>query len=212
MPNKEKTENLYYSYDINNVHFVSLNSEIPYEKFTEDYKLAFQNWLDKDLSSTIKKWKVAYLHRPLYCSMEGDNCDNSAKNMRKLIEEILQKNKVDLVLTGHVHAYERMFPIYNEIVDNESLKNNKNTYFNPKYPAHIICGAGGNKEGFEDCKYFYFFLFFIFIDPVSDNISKIMIGKPGICLIDFEDDKMTHSFINSETKEIMDSFEIIKNR
>lgn len=153
MPNKEKTENLYYSYDINNVHFVSLNSEIPYEKFSEEYKLAFQKWLDKDLSSSAKKWKVVYLHRPLYCSMPDDyHCISSAKYMRDLLEEILQRNKVDLVLAGHVHAYERLFPIYDNKIDRESINDGESTYLNPKYPTHVVCGAGGNKEGYENCK------------------------------------------------------------
>jgi len=68
MPNKNQSENLFYSYDINNIHFVAMNSEIPYE-FNEEYKLRFQNWLKKDLESSTKKWKLVYLHRPLYCSM-----------------------------------------------------------------------------------------------------------------------------------------------
>jgi hypothetical protein len=155
MPNKEKTENLYYSYDINNVHFVSLNSEIPYENFSEQYRLEFQKWLNDDLKNSYKKWKVVYLHRPLYCSMPptmGDNCNGSAKNMRDLIEEIINKNKVDLVLSGHVHSYERLYPIYNKQIDKESIKNNNNTYDNPKYPAYVVCGVGGNKEVFESCK------------------------------------------------------------
>jgi hypothetical protein len=164
MPNRENTENLYYSYDINNVHFVSLNSEIPYQKFDEEYKLAFQKWLDNDLHLTNKRWKVVYLHRPLYCSMPDDyHCISSSKWMRNLLEEILQKNKVDLVLAGHVHAYERLFPIYNNEIDEESLKNEENTYDNPKYPVHIVCGAGGNREGYENCKINFFFLIYFFI-------------------------------------------------
>merc|ERR1711957_107582 len=127
-----------------------------------------------------------------------ENCNSSAKDMRDLLEEILQKNKVDLILAGHVHAYERLFPIYNDMVDNESLRNNKNTYVNPKYPAHIVCGCGGNKEKFE--KY-----------PINEKISKNMFNKAGICVINFEGGKMTHSWVSSDTKEVMDSFEIIKN-
>lgn len=162
MPSKEKTENLYYSYDINNVHFVSLNSEIPFENFDEVYKLRYLNWLEKDLNSTKKKWKVTYMHRPLYCSRSDNDCNNGAEKLRNLIEEILQKNKVDIVLTGHVHTYERLFPIYNKKVDNESLGNNKNTYYNPKYPVHIICGAAGSKEGIDKCKFFLKIEFIIF--------------------------------------------------
>ena len=37
-----------------------------------------------------------------------------------------------------------------------------------------------------------------------------MIGKPGFCYIDFEDNKITSSFVCSETKKIMDTFEITK--
>jgi len=152
MPSKEKSENLFYSYDINNAHFVAMNSEIPYE-FDNEYKLKFQDWLNKDLESTIKKWKIVYLHRPLYCSMPDDyHCISSSNYMREILEEILMKNKVDLVLAGHVHAYERLFPIYDGIVDKLSVNYDKSIYTNPKYPVHLVCGAGGNREGFENCK------------------------------------------------------------
>jgi acid phosphatase len=72
--------------------------------------------------------------------------------MRDILEDIINKNKVDLVLAGHVHAYERLFPIFKNKIDYESLRNNDNTYFNPKYAVHLVCGAGGNKEGYENCK------------------------------------------------------------
>ena len=46
--------------------------------------------------------------------------------MRIMIEDIIMENKVDLVIAGHVHAYERLYPIYNNVVDFECLKNNNN--------------------------------------------------------------------------------------
>jgi len=152
MPNKENSENLFYSYDINNIHFVAMNSEIPY-KFNEQYKLDFQNWLNNDLKSTNKKWKIVYLHRPLYCSMPDDyHCISSSQDMRDILEVILMENKVDLVLAGHVHAYERLFPIYKEKIDSTSISQDKSIYNNPKYPVHIVCGAGGNREAYAKCK------------------------------------------------------------
>jgi hypothetical protein len=39
-----------------------------------------------------------------------------------------------------------------------------------------------------------------------------MIGRPGFCLINFENEKITSSFVCSETKKVMDTFEIIKNK
>jgi hypothetical protein len=154
MPNKNQSENLFYSYDINNIHFVSMNSEIPYE-FNEEYKLRFQDWLKKDLESSTKKWKLVYLHRPLYCSMPDDyHCISSSKYMRDILEDILIDQKVDMVLAGHVHAYERLYPIYQGKVDFESISKDKSVYTNPKFPVHIVCGAGGNREGFEKCNFY----------------------------------------------------------
>ncbi len=153
MPNKDISDNLYYSYDINNAHFVAMNSEIPY-RFDEEYKLKFQSWLSNDLKSSTKKWKIVYLHRPLYCSMPNDySCVSSSKYMRDILEEIIMENKVDIVLAGHVHAYERLYPIYDGKVDTESINNDKSIYNNPKYPVHLVCGSGGNREGFPKCNH-----------------------------------------------------------
>ena len=149
MPNKETGYNLYYSFDIRNTHFVSLNSEIPFELlFNTEYKLKFKQWLENDLKSSTKRWKIVYLHRPLYVSY---NVDFSAKDMIEFYEEIFYNAKIDLVLSGHTHAYERLFPIYNNTIDFDSIKNNTNVYNNPKYPTYLVCGTGGNDERDLNC-------------------------------------------------------------
>ncbi len=53
MPNHKKTKNLYYSYDINNAHIVSMNSEIFFNKkaFSQQYKKKVIQWLEKDLKN-----------------------------------------------------------------------------------------------------------------------------------------------------------------
>jgi hypothetical protein len=56
-----------------------------------------------------------------------------------------------------------------------------------------------------------FLLFLYFLDDIITDISKVNIGKPGFCYINFEDNRITSSYICSQTKEVMDSFEIIKN-
>lgn len=165
MPNKAHSHNLYYSFDVNDIHFTSLNSEVPYKfEHQKGYKEAFQDWLRNDLNITQKKWKIVYLHRPLYCSMPDDyHCISSSRYMRELLEEILYENKVDLVLAGHVHSYERLYPIFQGKADKESVEDNGKIYNNPKFPVHLVCGAGGNREGFEDCiSLNYFFCFYKF--------------------------------------------------
>lgn len=117
-------------------------------------------WLDNDLKiQTTRNWKIVYMHRPMYCSkINSKDCTEDTDKLRELFENIFFKYSVDLVLTGHRHNYERIYPVYNNTVDVDSLKKMNNTYVNPKYPSYVICGATGNSESMEDeiCKNFYF--------------------------------------------------------
>jgi acid phosphatase type 7 len=155
MPNKNATENLYYSFDINDVHFVSVTSEFGLISYrTKEYYEQFKNWLTEDLKNTNKKWRIVYMHRPLYCSWSTKpRCSDEAHHLRDFFEDLFYEGKVDLILSGHLHNYERMFPIYKNQVDTESLSKDMNVYTNPKYPVHLVCGTGGNREGASDlCK------------------------------------------------------------
>ena len=58
MPLKKQQENLYYSFYSNNIHFVSVNSEIPYD-FNSIYKKEFRDWIEDDLKNSNKTWKIA---------------------------------------------------------------------------------------------------------------------------------------------------------
>jgi Icc-related predicted phosphoesterase len=150
LPLKEENKNLYYSYDINDVHFVALPSDYAIEgnETNESEILKMITWLKNDLQvSQNKKWKIVYMHRPLYCSdFSKETCNRESEQMRKLFEDIFYEFKIDLVLAGHVHNYERLLPIYKGKADNES-SSSPNTYINPKYPVYMICGAVGNSNG-----------------------------------------------------------------
>lgn len=58
--------------------------------------------------------------------------------MKLALEDHLHDARVDVVLNGHVHAYERTFPVYNGTVDECSGA------------VHITVGDGGNRECFAD--------------------------------------------------------------
>lgn len=58
--------------------------------------------------------------------------------MRAVLEAPLHQAGVDIVLAGHVHAYERTFPAHDMAVDDCSGT------------VHITIGDGGNKECFAD--------------------------------------------------------------
>lgn len=61
------------------------------------------------------------------------------------LEKLMNKYGIDLFICGHEHIYERLYPVYKNIVD----KQNINTYINPKYTTHIITGSPGCQEGLD---------------------------------------------------------------
>ncbi|WP_371372896.1 purple acid phosphatase family protein [Sporomusa aerivorans] len=98
-----------YSFDYANVHFVMLDSQQSEQgrfmpNMLEDQKV----WLEKDLQATQKKWKVVFLHRPLYNNKPGEGDGN----IRRTFAGIFDKYHVDVVFTGHDHAYSRTYPLF----------------------------------------------------------------------------------------------------
>ena len=73
-------------------------------------------------------WIIVAGHHPMYCS--NTNHDNACFKPMSYrngtldgdqigIESILMKNKVDLVLAGHTHSYERSYPVYDFDIDRD---------------------------------------------------------------------------------------------
>ncbi|KAL4437039.1 hypothetical protein ABPG75_004178 [Micractinium tetrahymenae] len=72
------------------------------------------------------------IHVPFYSSYADQFKVNEA--MRTNYEPLFLQHSVDIVLSGHVHSYERTKPVYNYTVDECG-------------PVHLIVGDGGNLEG-----------------------------------------------------------------
>ncbi len=66
-----------------------------------------QAWLEKELSASNSKWKIAYFHHPLYSS---GATHGSEVDLRTIIEPLLKKYNVNVVFAGHEHFYERIKP------------------------------------------------------------------------------------------------------
>jgi hypothetical protein len=89
----------WYSFDWGDVHFVGLD--------TEKTGASQAAWLDRDLSSSDKPWKIVFAHKPPFSS--GDHGSDSA--FRSYFVPAMSKYGVQLVLNGHDHDYERTKPI-----------------------------------------------------------------------------------------------------
>ncbi|XP_023035328.1 acid phosphatase type 7 isoform X2 [Drosophila willistoni] len=157
------TENMFYSFDVGPVHFISFSTEFYYFTQYGLKQIVMQyEWLERDLIEANKPenrrkrpWIITFGHRPMYCSNDnGDDCANHETVLRKGLpilhffglEPLFYQYGVDVELWAHEHCYERMWPMYNYTVYNGSFAE---PYTNPRAPVHIISGAAGNVEGRE---------------------------------------------------------------
>jgi hypothetical protein len=89
----------YYSHDTGDVRFFALDST---------YMNAEQlKWLENELSRSTHKWKIAYMHHPMYSSGLRHG---ATVPLRSAAEPLFLKYGVDVVFAGHEHFYERMRP------------------------------------------------------------------------------------------------------
>lgn len=102
----------YYSYDIGDIHFLSLDSYGEEADATKLYDTlgAQVTWIKADLAATNKKWVVAYWHHAPY-TMGSHNSDSETdlRDIRERFIRILERNGVDMILCGHSHDYERSY-------------------------------------------------------------------------------------------------------
>jgi len=98
----------YYSFDYANIHFVCLESNI--DSFGSANTNAMITWLNADLTATTQHWTIVYLHCPPYS--RGYHDSDIYPDMiyvRENIVPVLESYRVDLVLSGHDHDYERSY-------------------------------------------------------------------------------------------------------
>lgn len=128
----------YYSYSYGDADFFVLDSEKPMGPGSEQYV-----WLERQLAESPARWKFVIHHRPAYSSEENDHGDSwtgptvlGDTDVRKAVP-LYEKYGVDIVFNGHLHLYERTFPIR----QGEAVEKNGVIYM-------TIGGGGGGLEDF----------------------------------------------------------------
>lgn len=100
----------FYSYNYGNVHFVALDSYGWETGSTRLYDTLGPQavWLKRDLAANRQPWVIVYFHHPPYTKgSHNSDLEPELISMRQNIVPILERYKVDLVLNGHSHSYER---------------------------------------------------------------------------------------------------------
>lgn len=209
-------ENMWYSFDYKNAHFLMLNTESDYFRSPCDAKYhrdivvpkagGFgdqKDFIIDDLKSANSNknisWIIVMGHRPMYTS--AHNYDHpdwpffSSYHFRKEFEPIFHQYHVDLYISGHVHAYERIYPIYD---------NNITSYNYTKAGAtiHLVTGAAGCIEGHEhyDAKTIHNYT--AYYDEVNWGVSKLSIVN---------DTHINWQFIHSDDGYVGDEIWVVKD-
>jgi len=101
-----------YSFTFGNAEFFMLDSNRPMGPGSDQYA-----WLEKQLAASTARWKFAAHHHPTYSSDEddygntwrGDSVDGDLKV--RTVVPLYERYGVDIVFFGHLHSYERTWPI-----------------------------------------------------------------------------------------------------
>lgn len=161
MPKNEANQGLglFYSLKLGLVKYIFLNTNIFGWASQEEMDTSI-NWLKSELEDAQKNrekqpWVVLLHHQPLYCAYnESDpnsykDCVKATPKLRAYLEEIYYEYKVDFVVQGHVHRYERDSVVYNG-TDMSGPYDTLNKHVDPVAPIYVISGNGGNTLGRRD--------------------------------------------------------------
>lgn len=130
------SEKTTYSMDIGEIHIVNVN--IYWDGKTGEFRTdgyipdALYNWINDDLSSTTKKWKIVLVHEPLYpFKRHTKDSLNANEANRNKFQNLLVKKGVNIVYAAHTH--------YSHVTTVDGI-------------YHIDCGVSGPKikDGEDD--------------------------------------------------------------
>uniref|UniRef100_H3GZF9 Purple acid phosphatase n=1 Tax=Phytophthora ramorum TaxID=164328 RepID=H3GZF9_PHYRM len=212
--------NMWYSYEYATVHFTTLSAETDYTNAPSNAYLTNRKygnfgdqlaWLEEDLKAAdanrdVVPWLVVGMHRPMYtirsCDAAGvPNNDYEALNVQKAFEELFIKYNVDLVLQGHVHAYERHFPTANSSAIMDGVSSDNKTYENPQAPVYVISGSAGGPEGLYQYKSPPSPDWLVLMDNTHYSTTRLSVTPTNLTL----------TMIESATGTVHDEFSIIKS-
>ncbi|CAB9522884.1 Zn(2+) purple acid phosphatase [Seminavis robusta] len=122
--------NAYYAFSYGITHNIFLNAYSSMDPGSIQYK-----WLVRELQSVERRvtpWLIVTMHVPVYNAFDVHHHDLQILAAKEHIEPLFVQYKVNLVVAGHIHAYQRT---KNVAMDEPT----------PKGPVHVVVGAGGRQ-------------------------------------------------------------------
>jgi acid phosphatase type 7 len=119
-------ERAYYSFDHGSAHFIVLDSfDSLWEDLAPDYsnfekvwdknssaRNSMLEWFKEDLKNNLSTWNIVVFHHPPFTSdSEYAKQDLWRAWTNSHIVPLVHEYKIDLVLSGHIHNYQRTYPV-----------------------------------------------------------------------------------------------------
>ena len=200
----------YYSHGFQNIHFISMSTEHPFEEGSKQYEFIKKD-LEKTSTNSSIDWIIVHQHKPFYSTHVTQVNKEEAKQLRDTLLPLFEKFSVDLVVYGHNQYYERTYPIlYNKEIE-DTIKN-----YEPPQP--II--ANNSTSNYQNIKG----TIFLTVGTAGDELSDPVENPDYLVIQDNEE----YGFLNlkledngksivgefrtgEDDDDILDSFKLIKS-
>ena len=162
----------YYSFNYGNVHVVSLDSQLTNRD--GEKRKDMRNWLIRDLIANEMDWTIVIFHHPPFSKGENHDSDREQNeiDMRETFAPVFETHGVDVVFSGHSHAYERSWYLRDHYgmsttfdADQHALlgEDGKPEFGESSSPyvrgndrkagrtIYIVAGAGGKADSLHPC-------------------------------------------------------------
>ncbi len=194
----------YYSFNYGRIHFICLDSSES-DLGSAGNMLA---WLRKDLSQSRGSgqidWTIVFLHHPPYSKGSNDSDkDPKSIQIRQNFLPVLEDYGVDLVLSGHSHAYERSYLLAGHYEDSSGFKESyrlsdqspylKNLAGNKNGTVYVVAGSSGKLSS----------------GPMNHPAISTSQSSYGSLILDIDKNQLESKFL-TDKGEIKDSFSIRK--
>jgi hypothetical protein len=193
-------DKLYYSFNYENVHFITMSTLSPFNVTDGQYK-----FIEKDLKKASENddidWIVVTSYGPFYTSPSKHPAKNDIRN---IYHPLFDRYGVDLVLQGHNHNYQRTYPvIFNpDKASKPTVTNTFTTGYNGSKDGIVYAIVGTAGEGFHP------------LEGQQPYIATQFGGKLGFLDIQVSNGNphtnMTGTFYDNKGSNVTDHFTIEK--
>jgi acid phosphatase type 7 len=126
--------NSYYQYRQGLAHLIVLNSYTNTSVGSPQYQW-LQHVLDHKVDRTVTPWLIISFHCPLHTTFRGHNHEINPQVMGDAMEPLFVRYQVNMVFSGHQHAYVRSYAMRHGQVDPHG-----------KGPIYWTVGTGGDSH------------------------------------------------------------------